>query len=223
VGQSVADSSLRTIYHAELRTSILLFCTDCCFINALGQGPVNKLVLLVNASCVNNWGEIHYKDFEMGKCRSVAARFSPFVGCVTALVFASCAPAFARDQRPAPSIAAPSAPQAPWYERFTAGSELRDGANAWVPRGETKAVVVDSRNRWGVTFGVNQEPRAALAPRTSQSTSRTSAGAFFQVSPKVRVGGAVTLPEEQLGVSPQRRDPSAKREPGVKIESAVRF
>jgi hypothetical protein len=114
-------------------------------------------------------------------------------------------------------------PQAPWYERFTFGSEMRDGANAWVPRGEARtSAIVDSRNRWGVTFGVNQEARAALAPRAGQSTTRASAGAFFQVSPKFRVGGAVSVPDEELGLS-QNRDKKKAREPGVKVESAFRF
>jgi hypothetical protein len=150
-------------------------------------------------------------------------KFNALMGCVTVLAFASCAPAFARDQRPVAPVAAPQTTQAPWYERFTFGSELREGANAWVPRGESTSAVVDSRSRWGVTFGVSQEPRAALAPRAGQPTTRTSAGAFYQVSPKVRVGGAVTLPDEQLGVSAQRRNQNRTREPGVKIESAVRF
>jgi hypothetical protein len=141
-----------------------------------------------------------------------------------ALVAAATAgPAFAREQRPVAQTPIAQPAQAPWYERFTFGSEVRDGANSWVPRGESHtAAVVDSRSRWGVTFGINQEARAALAPRAGQSNVRASAGAFYQVSPKFRVGGALTLPDEELGIS-QRRDERKSREPGVKIESAVRF
>jgi hypothetical protein len=144
------------------------------------------------------------------------------MGMIALAAVAVCGPAFARDQRPvAPTTT--QTPQAPWYERFTFGSELRDGANAWVPRGESRtSAIVDSRSRWGVTFGVNQDARAALAPRPGQSTARTSAGAFYQISPKFRVGGAVTVPDEQLGVS-GRTDVRKQREPGVKVESAIRF
>lgn len=152
----------------------------------------------------------------------MAARFSTFVGAVAVVAFASCGPAIAREQRATVATPAPQTAQAPWYERFTFGSELRDGANAWVPRGEATSAIVDSRSRWGVTFGVNQEPRPALAPRAGQGNARASAGAFYQVSPKIRVGGAVTLPDAELGVS-TRRDQRRVREPGVKIESAVRF
>jgi hypothetical protein len=153
----------------------------------------------------------------------VSVKLNAFVGFVAVVALAACGPAFARETRPAAAVPAPQAAQAPWYERFTFGSELRDGANAWVPRGESRtSAVVDSRSRWGVTFGVNQEARAALAPRAGQSTARASAGAFFQVSPQFRVGGAVTIPDDQLGVS-QRREDKKAREPGVKVESAIRF
>jgi hypothetical protein len=153
----------------------------------------------------------------------VSVKACSLIGCVAAIALASASPALARETRPVTSLPpATQTAQAPWYERFTFGSELREGANAWVPRGESTAAIVDSRNRWGVTFGVNQEPRAALAPRAGQSAGQASAGAFYQVSPKLRVGGAVTLRDEQLNAA-QRRGQSRTREPGVKIESAVRF
>jgi hypothetical protein len=153
----------------------------------------------------------------------VSVKVCSLIGCVAAIAFASATPAFARETRSVTSVPPASQPaQAPWYERFTFGSESREGANAWVPRGESPAVVVDSRSRWGVTFGVSQEPRAALAPRAGQPAGQTSAGAFYQVSPKLRVGGAVTLRDEQLNAA-QRRGQTRTREPGVKIESAVRF
>jgi hypothetical protein len=176
---------------------------------------------------LRGWGNISIRGKSKlcpeWRVEGVALKVSTFVGCVAAIACASATPAFARDQRPVAPAATPQTAQAPWYERFTFGSELREGANAWVPRGESTAAIVDSRSRWGVTFGVSQEPRGALAPRAGQPATRASAGAFYQVSPKVRVGGAVTLPEDQLGVSAQRRNPNRTREPGVKIESAVRF
>jgi hypothetical protein len=153
----------------------------------------------------------------------VLGKLVSLVGCAVVIACASATPAAARETRPAANAQpAPQSTQAPWYERFTFGSELREGANAWVPRGESTSAVVDSRSRWGVTFGVSQEPRAALAPRAGQSNGQASAGAFYQVSPKVRVGGAVTLREDQLNAA-QRRGQNRNREPGVKIESAVRF
>ena len=152
----------------------------------------------------------------------MSVKSGAFAGFVAFVAFAACSPSLARDARPIAATAAPQATQAPWYERFTFGSELREGANAWVPRGELKTSAVVNSSRWGVTFGVNQEARAALAPRAGQSTTRASAGAFYQISPQFRVGGAVTIPDDELGVS-QRRDSRKQREPGVKVESAIRF
>ncbi len=145
-------------------------------------------------------------------------------GSLAALMAMSGGQALARDQKTAnPSTTAPQSAQAPWYERFTFGSEVRDGANAWVPRGELKAAVkVDPRSRWGMTFGVQPDATAALTPRNGQNSGRTMAGAFYQVSPKFRVGGEVVVPNEQLGVS-QSRERSQRREPGVKVESAFKF
>ena len=145
-------------------------------------------------------------------------------GSLTALMVMSGGQALAGEQKAAqPNAPVGQAAQAPWYERFTFGSELRDGANAWVPRGELKAAVkVDPRSRWGVTFGVQQDLGSALLPRAGQNAGRTSAGAFYQISPKFRVGGEVVVPNEQLGVS-QNRAQSQRREPGVKVESAFKF
>lgn len=145
-------------------------------------------------------------------------------GSLAALMVMSGGQALARDQKTANSASTTAqSAQAPWYERFTFGSEVRDGANAWVPRGELKAAVkVDPRSRWGMTFGVQQDPTTALTPRNGQNSGRTLAGAFYQVSPKFRVGGEVVVPNEQLGVS-QSRERSQRREPGVKVESAFKF
>ena len=151
-------------------------------------------------------------------------------GLIAAVACATGGQVFARDQRTLASQVqsqvqsqANQPAQAPWYDRFTFGSELRDSTNAWVPRGEVKASVrIDPRSRWGVTFGAQQEARPALTPRTGQPASRTTAGAFFQINPKLRVGGEVVLPDENLGVS-QRREDTKRREPGVKVESAFRF
>ncbi|MCE2889525.1 MAG: NtrZ family periplasmic regulatory protein [Hyphomonadaceae bacterium] len=145
-------------------------------------------------------------------------------GSLAAFIVMSGGQAVAREQKGVnPTTSSTQTAQAPWYERFTFGSEVRDGANAWVPRGELKAAVkVDPRSRWGMTFGVQQDPTTALTPRNGQNSGRTLAGAFYQVSPKFRVGGEVVVPNEQLGVS-QSRERSQRREPGVKVESAFKF
>jgi hypothetical protein len=187
---------------------------NACTLGLFAVQRVKKKQGLVKLSCLDI---VEIRNYE-----SVSVKLNALVGFVAMVAFAACVPAHARDTRPVQAVPAPQAAQAPWYERFTFGSELRDGANAWVPRSESRTSAIVNSSRWGVTFGVNQEARPALAPQAGQGTSRASAGAFFQVSPKVRVGGAVTIPDVQLGVS-QRREERRAREPGVKVESAIRF
>ena len=106
---------------------------------------------------------------------------------------------------------------APWYERFTFGSEYDSGVNAWSPRGETKAnVKVSPKSRWGVSFGM-QQPKQSLSDRRN---GQTSAGAFYDVNKNIRVGGGVVIPDSALE---QDKKDKNKRGPSVKIESAFRF
>lgn len=114
----------------------------------------------------------------------------------------------------------------PWYERFTAGSETDTGVNSWVPRSEPKANIrISPRSRWGVSFGMQEQPQRPTDNRNGQ----VSAGAFYDVSPKIRIGTAVVLPDGSVSVGKnglttseqQLRNP--RTAPSVKVESAFRF
>jgi hypothetical protein len=121
-----------------------------------------------------------------------------------------------------PRAAASQAPQqsaAPWYERFTFGSETASSATRWVPRSDNLvSVPLSSRSRWGVTLGVTPQQRTPGA--AGSDTSKVSAGAYYQLSPRVRVGGAVNLPSAPR--EQEKQDPTAEG-PGVRFESAFRF
>lgn len=114
----------------------------------------------------------------------------------------------------------------PWYERFTAGSEVDTGVNSWLPRAEPKANVrISPRSRWGMSFGLQEQPQRPTDNRNGQ----VSAGAFYDVSPKIRVGTAVVIPDGSVSVGKnglrtseqQLRNP--RTAPSVKVESAFRF
>lgn len=129
---------------------------------------------------------------------------------VFAIVFVAGGDAMAQ----ARNAGAPS--PAPWYERFTFGSEIDAGVNAWTPRGEPKATIrVSPRSRWGVTFGMQEESQRPLDRRNGQ----TSAGAFYDLTPKFRLGGQVVLPQDGAANGADSRG----RAPSVKVESAFRF
>lgn len=107
---------------------------------------------------------------------------------------------------------------APWYERFTFGSEFDSGVNAWTPRGESKASLKFSpKSKWGVTFGMKEQSQR---PNDLQK-GQTSAGAFYDLSKNLRIGGQVVLPQDNF--SPVDRNKKDKSGPSVKVESAFRF
>lgn len=108
---------------------------------------------------------------------------------------------------------------APWYERFTFGSEVDSGVNAWTPRGESKASLKFSpKSKWGVTFGMQEPSRGSSDLQKSQA----SAGAFYDFSKNFRVGGQVVMPQDALTpLSPIKKDKQSG--PSVKVESAFRF
>lgn len=162
-------------------------------------------------------------DGGSGKMVAMTRKAGLFGGVLTAALLLSAAPAFAQAQRAsAPQAAAPA--QAPWYERFTFGSEFNAGANAWVPRGEPKASVkVSPRSNWGVTFGLDNSQQQRPLDRALARRSGATAGAFYDVAPNIRVGGAVVLPEQRRELSREPRRDDRQREPGVKVESAFRF
>lgn len=144
---------------------------------------------------------------------------------IAGVAFSAAGTAHAGPRQNQPAAAQPAAQSspshvaAPWYERFTFGSEIDPGVNSWTPRGEPKASIrVSPRSRWGVTFGLQEQSQRPNDQRNGQA----SAGAFYDVSPKIRVGTQVVVPQGAYGASEQERN-NPRSKPSVKIESAFRF
>lgn len=113
-----------------------------------------------------------------------------------------------------------TAAEVPWYERFTYSSGVSDAPPSWStinPR-DPKAPVASAR--WGVTVNVGEEERL----RTAESiTPRGEAaiGAFYRFSPRLRVGGQVSVAPQPVTPGAHTRDQQDSA--GVKLESAFRF
>ncbi len=115
--------------------------------------------------------------------------------------------------QPQSAPATTTASALPWYERFTsAPSALYRGYNHTATGEEFR---VSAGERWGFTLGLTERPRG------SQFDAQDfSAGAFFEVNPRLRLGADVrfTNPEEDIfGEEVERRSPE------IKFESAFRF
>ena len=112
----------------------------------------------------------------------------------------------------------PAAPIAPWYQAFTQGGNRLDLSGLPLAS-ERSSVEIDAGSNWGVSLGFD---RSSAPSARNESVDGLSAGAFFKVTPRMRVGG-------ELGYRSQQSDPSGLRpndEIGssqVKLESAFRF
>lgn len=114
-----------------------------------------------------------------------------------------------------------TAAEVPWYERFTYSAGTAETPPSWStinPR-DPKAPVASAR--WGVTVNVGEEERL----RTSESITprgEAAVGAFYRFSPRVRVGGQVSVAPQPVTPGANRRE-QAEDAAGVKLESAFRF
>lgn len=82
----------------------------------------------------------------------------------------------------------------------------------------TKGVTFDARRgRWGVTLNLQQ-------PETRQgSMNDVQAGAYYRITPSLRVGGAVALGDQQLAPGgAQKLTPDAGA-PRVRLETQFKF
>jgi len=138
----------------------------------------------------------------------------PGVSAVDARTLAEAAARRAETQaQPSPAPAdMGSASALPWYERFTVAPSESYAVWGAAPR----EFQLEAGDRWGVTLGYSEAGRSAQ----DFSLDDFSAGAFFEFSERVRVGGELrfTSPEEQIfGEETERKTPE------LRFESAFRF
>lgn len=113
---------------------------------------------------------------------------------------------------------APPAPVAPWYQSFTQSRDRFD-LSGFAPDRSGSTVEIEGGSNWGLSLGFESAPAASTR---NGNVDGLSAGAYFKVSPRMRVGG-------ELGYRSQAGDPSSLRPNGevgsseVKLESAFRF
>lgn len=106
-----------------------------------------------------------------------------------------------------------SASALPWYQRFTlAPAETR---SVWGNR-SVQEFQIQAGARWGVTLGYTDSERR----QQSFGLEDFSAGAFFSLSDRVRLGGQVrfTSPEDEIF-----GEEGEERRPEIRFESAFRF
>ena len=86
-----------------------------------------------------------------------------------------------------------------------------------VPTSGLKSLKWDARKgRWGVTLNMDQSD---VRP---SSLNDVQAGAYYHITPSLRVGGAVALGDEQLTPGPKKIG-SEEAQPRVRLESTFKF
>lgn len=110
--------------------------------------------------------------------------------------------------------------ETPWYERYTTNrsSELATSGLGPSDRRDTSWRV---NGRWAVTVDVNEARRVErFAPGGDRDDA--AFGAYFQLSPNMRVGGQVSVGRTPAAaVTPLDRD--EERAADVRVQSAFRF
>jgi len=110
----------------------------------------------------------------------------------------------------------------PWYQRFTTSTGVTESITGQNENDRQLAPAWTLNQRWGVTLDVREAQRTDTIE--GGRGDQTSVGAFYQFTPRVRVGGELSLETTErpgAAVAPRRdaEEPSA----GVRIESAFRF
>lgn len=139
-----------------------------------------------------------------------------------AAVLASAGVAHAQDRpvTPAPGTSAPSA-AVPWYQRFTTSSGVTETITGDSENDRLPAPTWTLNQRWAVTLDVREAQRIERSPEGGRG-DQASVGAYYQFSPRLRVGGEVSV-EQQTPLTPAPREGEDEPRAGVRIESAFRF
>lgn len=132
------------------------------------------------------------------------------------------AAAIASRERPSAFSTAPTPksvarPSVPWNQRFTFGSQFNDVQDEWALSKEVLAAQATFSNKWGVTVVQRNQVSVTPAPR-----DWLAAGAFYNLTPRVRFGGELSVSSKPGAESLNLRSP-AQVDTGVKVEGAIRF
>jgi hypothetical protein len=139
---------------------------------------------------------------------------------IAGAVIATAGAAHAQQAEPAPvASATESNGSMPWYQRFTASNSVTEAATGDHDNVRLPQAAWTLNQRWGVTLDVREAQRVDRLPEASRG-DQTSVGAYYQFTPRMRVGGELSVEDpERPGVAREADETQA----GVRIESAFRF
>ncbi len=141
-----------------------------------------------------------------------------------AAVLATAGVAHAQDRRApvaAPAANAETSAAVPWYQRFTTSNGVTENITGQTENDRLSLPEWSLNNRWGVTLDVREAERIQRLPEGGRG-DETSVGAYYQFTPRMRVGGQLNIQTTEppvVATRPNEDEPRAD----VRLESAFRF
>lgn len=127
-------------------------------------------------------------------------------------------------EAPAPAVQLNATRAAvPWYQRFTTSNGVTESITGQTENDRVLPPAWTLNQRWGVTVDVRDGQRLERTPDGAHPTDQASVGAFYQFTPRARVGAQVRVEEPQSNALASQQDQERGRSAGVRIESAFRF
>jgi hypothetical protein len=110
----------------------------------------------------------------------------------------------------------------PWYQRFTTSTGVTESITGESENDRLPAPAWNLGPRWGVTVDVREAQAIERVPEASRGDA-ASVGAYYQFTPRVRVGGEVSVETNEAPLAPAAGPQEDEPRAGVRIESAFRF
>lgn len=120
----------------------------------------------------------------------------------------------------APSEQQAAAAELPWYQHFTTSRGLSETLTGISENDRLAPPSWTLTQRWGVTVDVREGQRL---DRGAVAEEQAAVGAYYQFTPRVRLGGELSLGATQREGAPAGVRHSEEETAGVRIESAFRF
>ncbi len=143
---------------------------------------------------------------------------------IAGAVLATAGAAHAQERQVAPIRAAETQAAVPWYQRFTTSSGVTENVTGDVENDRILPPAWTLNQRWGVTVDVREAQRIERLPEGGHG-DQTSVGAYYQFTPRVRVGGEVSveMTDRPGAAQPAQGLDETEARAGVRLESAFRF
>lgn len=146
------------------------------------------------------------------------AVFKPSAWVIAGAVIATAGAAHAQDRT---GVSADTQAAVPWYQRFTTSSGVTESITGDAENDRIEAPAWSLNQHWGITVDVREAQRIERLPDGGRG-AQTSVGAYYQFTPRVRLGGQLSVETATPPGAPATSDESEPRA-GVRIESAFRF